>query len=173
MDAHIQLKDNFDCLQKWCEKEKSTYEMTGEYLSYSVVHFNIAGKRGFTAEADPDPFWHSFGIYVNHSICTELCHEEEFFDFSLLVNFICKTTDSDMLVFFEGGIPLLLRKNGKIWAGEQYFDVDYQDIYVPLGKMFKGLEYEIADIDKMFDEKKCITKVYYKGKCLYKRDGWL
>ncbi|MCM1328633.1 MAG: hypothetical protein NC253_04255 [Ruminococcus sp.] len=103
--------------------------------------------------------WVEYGLLLNHEIYMEILdYPSPYFIESLniflsFLKYVCEKTDSDILSFWEGGIPLLHRKNKKILIGVDYYNNTKFSTEVygePLKKFLDGLTYEMVDIDKHF-----------------------
>ena len=152
MDAYLYLNSfhSKNCIQKWCRHYGYVYDSNKNIVLINNSSYYLCEEFDEECFAD-DVFPHD--IDINYNIYMDIIGKNDFEKqiegiciFFSLTAFVCKTTSSDVLMYFEGQSPLVYRRNGKLIIGAQIVNEPY---YTKVIKLFDDMAHIIDDIEKV------------------------
>jgi len=157
MDAILYVNGNH-FLNDWCKHFGHHNDQKN-----GIVHFNNGmSNLLYDGIPDPDEDWeypnYNFDINVDHEIYMFIndkpSTEEEFIEqinfFYSLTAYVCKYSDSDVLMYFEDSVPLVYRSKGKLILGDYVIGKDFSMYYLKGLKNFDGMDYTVEDLNKYY-----------------------
>ena len=154
MDAYLYLNSihSKDCLKKWCKHYGYVYDSDKKIVTINNSSYYLCEE--FDEECFADDLFPPHGIDINYNIYMDIIGKNDFQKtiegiciFFSLTSFVCKSTSSDVLMYFEGGSPLVYRRNGDIILSDQIVNKPY---YTRVIKNFDGMDHIFDDIEKYF-----------------------
>lgn len=159
MDANLYV-NGYHFLNDWCKHFGHHNDPKN-----GIVYFNNGMSNCLYDEKhDPDEDWeypnYNFDININHEIYMDIIgkqsKDEEFIDqinfFYSLTAYVCKYSDSDVLMYFEDSVPLVYRRKGILILGDYVIGKEFSEYYLKGLKNFDGMDYIIDDINKYYKD---------------------
>ena len=173
MDSYmfLNMAESVDVIKKWCEyygygfrKEPGFYKERGDTDNYIYIDdkrsYRLSEEFDFEELIDSteDDSYPPYKINVDYNIYMDITGKQSLREtmdginlFFSLAAFVCKTTRSDMLVWFEDGRTLIHRNNDTVFIAEHIvYDPGYSHEFIEALDFFKDIKYTVIDIDKHF-----------------------